>query len=525
MSKRILIANAGNARIITEAIWGLKQLKDWIPEEIHIFTTNKRNGEFREAFEPSNPDDNKLTEVCHVLNIPQPHLKLHLVAHVSNDGQKKPIELLKESWETEALNRCYEEELVPLLVDDQTEVVYLARCGLSEMQIIMSYYAAALMSPGKDYWYSVHIRVIDGGKADKQEKKLQENPDFWYPRNIKVGDAKLSGDKIQIDLKPWDYKAMKYTVLDRQLHNPGDIQEIFIDVELKTLNVRTGTVIGKVDMKKTEASVNAFVLLTLANMYELREEPYTTCNNKQELFNAFFKHSKFIKNLGLPYDEDSFEGDLIKLIKGKLVWQVMEHWHKKQVSIEEGKPINFILDFNEVEEALADFFYKHPNDIIRSRKYWWRQVPAFQWKWEKKLIPLASGKVTATKMLKLGVTSYADCNKFLNENLREDNKKTIADYIKSNIFSITKDPNGPIIPDRSKIKRCVTIALPAYDWVEQLHWKPNGFLGVEADKIKFADARYLKQALENLSEDPNTRFDKDKIKNALANLDKYTFVS
>ena len=62
----------------------------------------------------------------------------------------------------------------------------------------------------------------------------------------------------------------------------------------------------------------------------------------------------------------------------------------------------------------------------------------------------------------------------------------------------------------SKIKRCVTIALTAYDWVEQLHWKPNGLLGVEADKIKFVDARHLKQALENLSEDPNTRFDKDK---------------
>ena len=85
-----MIANAGNARIITEAIWGLKRGKDWIPEEIHIFTTSKRDGEFREAFKPSNPDDNKLTEVCNVLNIPQPHLKLHLVARVSDDGQKQP---------------------------------------------------------------------------------------------------------------------------------------------------------------------------------------------------------------------------------------------------------------------------------------------------------------------------------------------------------------------------------------------------------------------------------------------------
>ena len=37
MSKRILIANAGNARIITEAIWGLKQLKDWIPRRDSYF--------------------------------------------------------------------------------------------------------------------------------------------------------------------------------------------------------------------------------------------------------------------------------------------------------------------------------------------------------------------------------------------------------------------------------------------------------------------------------------------------------
>ena len=100
-------------------------------------------------------------------------------------AKSSQIELLKESWETEALNRCYEEELVPLLVNDQTEVVYLARCGLSEMQIIMSYYAAALMSPDKDYWYSVHIRVIDGGKADKQEKKATGKPRFLVPQKHK----------------------------------------------------------------------------------------------------------------------------------------------------------------------------------------------------------------------------------------------------------------------------------------------------------------------------------------------------
>lgn len=38
MNRRILIANAGNPRIVTEALWGLKMHKNWVPEAIHIFT-------------------------------------------------------------------------------------------------------------------------------------------------------------------------------------------------------------------------------------------------------------------------------------------------------------------------------------------------------------------------------------------------------------------------------------------------------------------------------------------------------
>ena len=524
MSKRILIANAGNARIITEAIWGLKRRKDWIPEEIHIFTTNKRNGEFREAFEPSNPDDNKLTEVCRVLNIPQPHLNLHLVARVSDDGQKQPIELLKESWETEALNRCYEEELVPLLVDDQTEVVYLARCGLSEMQIIMSYYAAALMSPGKDYWYSVHIRVDSSAETNKQEEKLQKDPDFWYPRDITVGNDRLSVDQIQIDLKSWDYAAMKSTVSQRQFRNQGKVQEIVIDAEHKTLTIRANTVV----QANMGPYASVFVLQTLANMYELRAKPYSNFKTKEELSSAFFEHDQYVKRDAdgrhlLPYDDNLFEPNLRTLIEKKLAPEVMTYWHKGQNSIQEGASIPYLLDFHEVEKAIAQYFYTDPADFVRNGTYWWRSVPAFQWKWEKRLItPLPNGQVKKSVKLKSRVTSYAQLEDFISRNFESQNET--AQYIAGHIFNITTTSTYSIEADRSSINGHFRKNVPESDLIEQLHWHSNGRLSVEADKIKFADASYLKQGLRNLSTDPNTRFDKNKIRNVLANPHKYTYM-
>ena len=459
-----------------------------------------------------------------MLNIPQPHLKLHLVAHVSNDGQKKPIELLKESWETEALNRCYEEELVPLLVDDQTEVVYLARCGLSEMQIIMSYYAAALMSPGKDYWYSVHIRVDSSAETNKQEEKLQKDPDFWYPRDITVGNDRLSVDQTQIDLKSWDYAAMKSTVSQRQFRNPGKVQEILIDARRQMLTIRANTVM-QADMG---SFASIFVLQTLANMYELRAEPYSNFKTKEELSNAFFEHDKYVKRDAdsgplLPYDENLFEPSLRTLIDKKLASEVMAYWHKQQHSIQEGVLMPCVLEFYEIEQVLAQYFYTDPTDFLRDGTYWWRSVPAFQWKWEKRLItPLASGRVKEPNKLNFGAIGYAQLENFIGRNFKSQSK--IAEYIATNIFNITKNSTYSINADRSSINTCVRKALPDGDWINQLQWKSRRRLDVEADNIKFVNDGYLEQALEQLLEDPNTRFDKNKIRNVLANPHKYTCI-
>ena len=86
---------------------------------------------------------------------------------------------------------------------------------------------------------------------------------------------------------------------------------------------------------------------------------------------------------------------------------------------------------------------------------------------------------------------------------------------------ITKAKNEPIGIDRSNLKRCVDAALPEGDWIKQLYWNPQGYIDVAADNIKFSDAEDLKEALENLLSDPNTRFEKCKIKDALENIDRY----
>ena len=522
-----MIFNAGNAPIITEAIWGLKKTKNWIPDEIHIFTTDKTELECRAAFDtPAGPSVNRLTEVCDALGIPQPRLDLHL----AENAQKGPIHLLKEEWETEALNSLYNKILPPLFVYGQTEVVCLARSALIEMNMLFSYYAISLMRPGTDHWYSVYIKVTNSEKSEEQEQQLQRNRNFWFPKDIQLGDSKLSAAQIQIKLKPLDYSATKRNVLEGQLKNPGKIKRIFIDINNKTLTVYANTLMPPVRMKANQsnsisASMNAFILLTLANMYKLRKEPYRKCDNKQELSGAFFAHAEHFKN-SFPSlkSDDSFEENLATLIDINLIKPILEHCYKNQKNglIEKDKLPSCILPFTKVEEVLAEYFYTKPVNFIQEKKYWWRNVPAFQWKWEKGLMPRASER----KNLRLNLIDH-DASKeneparaFIQKNFSRS-KETIANYIKKNVFCITKAKNEPIGIDRSNLKRCVDAELPEGDWIKQLYWNPEGCIGVAADNIKFSDTEDLKEALENLLSDPNTRFDKCKISDALENINRY----
>ena len=525
MRRKILIFNAGNAPIITEAIWGLKKTKNWVPDEIHIFTTDKTDRECREAFiTPAGSSVNKLTEVCDALSVPKPSLRLHLASGVcgdSEDSRAQPIHLLKEPWETEALNSLYDRELVPLLVDEQTEVVCLSRSGLSEMQLLMSYYAVALMRPGRDYWYSVHIRVLDSDQADAQEVLLQRDADFWYPRDIRLGDVELSGDQIYIDLKAWDYSAMKSTVSQRQFRNPGKVQQILIDAKNKTLTIRANTVM-QADMGPF---TSVFVLQALANMYGLRAETYSQFNTSKELDNAFFEHIDQIKRDAdgdplLPYEENLFEPNLRTLISEDLAPQIMAYCHKGNSLVQEGSSVSFTLQFDEVEQVIADYFYTEPRDFSRNCTYWWRNVPAFQWKWEKRLIaPLASGRLKEPNRLTFSASAYAQRDKFVTRNFESQHK--IAKYIATNIFNLTLTGTYSIDADRSNINTRVRETLPEGDWIKQLQWDSSGRLPGEADSIKFTDADYLKKALQNLLADPNTRFEKCKIRDALKNINRY----
>ena len=524
MNRRILMANAGNPRIVTEALWGLKVHKNWVPEEIHVFTNRDRDRVFRAAFVPPEPAASRLTEVCRALGVPKPSLQLHLASGVCDDGadaQAQPIHLLKEPWETEALNRLYDRELVPLLVDEQTEVVCLSRSGLSEMQLLMSYYAVALMRPGRDYWYSVHIRVLDSDQADAQEVLLQRDADFWYPRDIQLDNAELSASQIRIDLKAWDYAAMKSAVSQRQFRNPGKVQQILIDAKNKTLTLRANTVM-QADMGPF---TSVFVLQALANMYGLRAEPYSQFRTRKELAEGFFEHIEQIKRGAdgrplLPYDDNLFEPNLRTLISRELARQIMAHCHKKQ-SPKKGAAMLFVLDFDDVEQVLAQYFYTEPDDVTRDCTYWWRNVAAFQWKWEKRLIaPLASGRLKEPNRLTFSASAYAQRDKFVTRNFESQHK--IAKYIATNIFNLTLTGTYSIDADRSHINTRVREALPQGDWINQLQWDSHGRLPVEADSIKFVDKGCLEQALNPLLEDPNTRFDKDKIRHMLARIDQFT---
>ena len=520
-----MIFNAGNAPIITGAIWGLKTAKNWAPDEIHIFTTDKTDLECREAFvKPAGSSVNRLTEVCEALHIQKPCLYLHL----ASNAQKRPIHLLKEEWETEALNSLYNKVLPPLFVYGQTEVVCLARSALIEMNMLLSYYAISLMRPGTDHWYSVYIKVSNSEKSEEQEQQLQRNKDFWFPKDTQLGDTELSAAQIQIKLKPLDYAATKRNVLEKQLNNPGKIKRIFIDIHNKTLTVLANTLLPPVRMKADElnsisAPMNAFILLTLANMYKLRKEPYHKCDNKQDLSEAFFAHAANFKyNFPSLKNDGSFEENLATLIYENLIKSILEHCYKSQKngSIKKDKTSACILSFTEVEEVLAEYFYKQPVTFIKGKKYWWRNVPAFQWKWEKGLMPRASER----KNLRLNLIDHNDsAAAFIKKNFGRS-KETIAKYIKMNIFCITKTKIEPIGIDRSNLKRCVDAALPKGDWIKQLYWKPQGCIDVAAENIKFSNAEDLKEALENLLADPNTRFEKCKIRDALKNINRYIAV-
>lgn len=525
MNRRILIANAGNPRIVTEALWCLKMHKNWVPEAIHIFTNRDMDGVFRATFLPPEPASGRLTEVCRALGVPKPSLQLHLASGVCGDGEDsraQPIHLLKEPWETEALNSLYDQALVPLLVDEQTEVVCLSRSGLSEMQLLMSYYAVALMRPGRDYWYSVHIRVLDSDRADAQEVLLQRDADFWYPKDIRLGDVELSADQIRIDLKAWDYVAMKSTVSQRQFRNPGTVQQTLIDAKNKTLTIRANTVM-QADMGPF---TNVFVLQALANMYGLRAEPYSQFSTREELAEAFFAHIEQIKRGAdgrplLPYDDNLFEPNLRTLISEDLAPQIMAYCYREQSPVEEGASRNFMLNFDEVEQALARYFYMKPADVTRDCTYWWRNVAAFQWKWEKRLIaPLTRGRIKEPNRLTFNASAYAQRDQFVNRNFASQDK--IAKYIATNIFNLTLKGTYSIDADRSNINTRVRKALPEGDWINQLQWDSRGRLPVEADSIRFVGNGCLEQALNALLEDPNTRFDKDKIRHMLANIGQFT---
>ena len=525
MNRRILIANAGNPRIVTEALWGLKMHKNWVPEAIHIFTNRERDGVFRAAFLPPQPAASRLTEVCRALGVPEPSLQLHLASGVCGDGEDsraQSIHLLKEPWETETLNSLYDQALVPLLVDEQTEVVCLSRSGLSEMQLLMSYYAVALMRPGRDYWYSVHIRVLDSDQADAQEDLLQRDADFWYPKDIKLGDVELSASQIHIDLKAWDYSAMKSTVSQRQFRNPGTVQQILIDAKNKTLMIRANTVM-QADMGPF---TSVFVLQTLANMYGLRAEPYSQFSTREALAEAFFEHIEQIKRGAdgrhlLPYEDDLFEPNLRALISKRLAPQIMAYCHNGKSSVQEGSSMPCTLEFDEVEQVLAQYFYTESEDFGQNCTYWWRNVPAFQWKWEKRLIaPLASGRVKEPNRLTFSASVYAQRDEFVSRNFASQDK--IAKYIATNIFNLTLTGTYSIDADRSNINKCVRKALPEGDWINQLQWDSRGRLPVEADSIKFVGNGCLEQALNALLEDSNTRFDKDKIRHMLAHIGQFT---
>lgn len=539
-----MIFNAGNAPIITEAIWGLKKTKNWIPDEIHIFTTDKTELECRAAFvTPAGPSVNRLTEVCDALGIPQPHLNLHL----AKNAQKGPIHLLKEEWETEALNSLYNKVLPALFVYDQTEVVCLARSALIEMNMLLSYYAISLMRPGTDHWYSVYIKVNNGEKSEEQEQQLQRNRDFWFPKDIQLGDTELSAAQIQIKLKSLNYAATKRNVLEGQLKNPGKIERIFIDVENKTLKILANTSMPPVRMKADKdnshsmsAPMNAFILQTLANMYELREQPYSNFNIQKDpsdniqndLSDAFFEHIQYIKcgeegRPLLPREENKFEGELRTQIARYLAPKVMAYWHAQKLgeedtSIVEDTSVSFMLEFDEVEAVLAQYFYLDPNHFAENCAYWWRTVPAFQWKWEKRLITLSKsnkGQEKEPEKLKVRVNFFAKPSDFVYKNTGIHN--VITTYIASNFFNLTKGGTYSIETDRSKLKKSIEKALPGGPWIKQLYWNSKGRLGVAADRIKFTDVDYLKKALQNLLADPNTQFNKEKIQGALKNIDRY----
>ena len=99
------------------------------------------------------------------------------------------------------------------------------------------------------------------------------------------------------------------------MKNSGKIEKIFIDVENKKSTILANTVMPPVRMKADKdnlklisAPMNAFIFQTLANMYELRKQPHSSCNTQKDLSDAFFDHIKCDKDGDrlLPYEENWF---------------------------------------------------------------------------------------------------------------------------------------------------------------------------------------------------------------------------
>lgn len=223
----------------------------------------------------------------------------------------------------------------------------------------------------------------------------------------------------------------------------------------------------------------------------------------------------------LPYDDNLFEPNLRTLISEDLAPQIMAYCHNGKTSVQEGSSMPFTLGFDEVEQVIAQYFYTESGDFDQDCTYWWRNVAAFQWKWEKRLIaPLASGRVKEPNRLKFSASAYAQRDDFVSRNFVSQDE--IAKYIATNIFNLTVTGTYSIDADRSKINKCVRRALPEGDWVNQLQWDSHGRLPVEADSIRFVANGCLEQALNALLEDPNTRFDKGKIRHMLAHIEQFT---
>ena len=514
MTRKVLIANAGNPNMLTEVIWALKKHKIWMPDEIHLFTTKKTHSIFMECFKTTPLEGiNRLHEVCDALDVApeaRPEVFCHLACY-KRDGKDFPVELLREQVETDALNRLYDKVLVPLLTDDKTEVVCLARSGFSEMQVLLSFLAVALMRPARDRWFAAFIRVRPPLGSDRFEVALQRHPDFWFPRDIMVDGQQLFRKDIDIVLKRWDYQEMKARVSERQYRNLGDISEVIVDLVEQTLEVRANAV----QKVRLGSHIKTYLVLILANVFGLRRSPYTRFNTADDLYEAFFGHSE--ENLIrrpdggtgalLPRDFDHFIAGLRTLTNDRLAPFVLAEQHR---GMDLGGEVR--LSFEDVEEAVARFFYVDAGQEGRAGNYWWRLVPAFQWKNDKRLLERkANGSVKERSAATLGLVGHATADGFL-----ASNQKAIDDlskYIKEHFFSLQEGGVAKnAAEDRSKAHRPLKTQFGDVAGAERLMWSPQGKIEIPADRFKFANEDQRTFILTRLIAEGGPEYDRDEIR-------------